>query len=113
MWTSVRPCLLDPVDNTVYAPLGEGFPSAVAAMKVERQRGEQAGGVVENTYSTEVESPPPPPPPLSSRPPCVCMRTQGNACFEPGRVLVLNDPSGRGRSWWWWGGDSGATALPR
>lgn len=26
-------CLLDPVDNTVYAPLGEGFPSAVAAMR--------------------------------------------------------------------------------
>ena len=26
-------CLLDPVDNTVYAPLGEGFPSAIAAMR--------------------------------------------------------------------------------
>ena len=30
-------CLLDPVDNTVYAPLGAGFPSALAAM---RERGE-------------------------------------------------------------------------
>ena len=29
-------CLLDPVDNTVYAPLGEGFPSAVAAMRDAR-----------------------------------------------------------------------------
>ena len=29
-------CLLDPVDNTVYAPLGAGFPSALAAM---RERG--------------------------------------------------------------------------
>ena len=27
-------CLLDPVDNTVYAPLGVGYPSALAAMKV-------------------------------------------------------------------------------
>ena len=26
-------CLLDPVDNTVYAPLGAGFPSALAAMR--------------------------------------------------------------------------------
>ena len=26
-------CLLDPVDNTAYAPLGDGFPSAVAAMR--------------------------------------------------------------------------------
>ena len=25
--------MLDPVDNTVYAPLGEGFPSALAAMR--------------------------------------------------------------------------------
>ena len=30
-------CLLDPVDNTVYAPLGAGFPSALAAM---RERGD-------------------------------------------------------------------------
>ena len=32
-------CLLDPVDNTVYAPLGVGFPSAVAAMQ---EGGEEA-----------------------------------------------------------------------
>jgi len=39
-------CLLDPVDNTVYAPLGEGFPSAVAAMRAERERGEQGPQLV-------------------------------------------------------------------
>lgn len=27
-------CLLDPVDNTIYAPLGVGYPSALAAMKL-------------------------------------------------------------------------------
>ena len=32
-------CLLDPVDNTVYAPLGEGFPSAVAKMRDTPQGG--------------------------------------------------------------------------
>lgn len=26
-------CLVDPVDNTVYAPLGPGFPSAAAALQ--------------------------------------------------------------------------------
>ena len=26
-------CLLDPVDNTVWAPLGPGYPSAVQALK--------------------------------------------------------------------------------
>jgi pimeloyl-ACP methyl ester carboxylesterase len=26
-------CLVDPVDNTVYAPLGPGFPSAAAALR--------------------------------------------------------------------------------
>ena len=36
-------CLLDPVDNTVYAPLGVGFPSALAAM---RARGEGAPPLV-------------------------------------------------------------------
>jgi len=30
--------LLDPVDNTVYAPLGPGFPSALAAMKANPAR---------------------------------------------------------------------------
>ena len=29
-------CLLDPVDNTVYAPLGPGYPSAVQALKAFR-----------------------------------------------------------------------------
>ena len=32
-------CLLDPVDNTVYAPLGEGFPSAVAKMRNTKDGG--------------------------------------------------------------------------
>ena len=27
-------CLLDPVDNTVYAPLGPGYPSGIDALKV-------------------------------------------------------------------------------
>ena len=27
-------CLLDPVDNTVYAPLGSGYPSGIDALKV-------------------------------------------------------------------------------
>ena len=26
-------CLLDPVDNTVWAPLGPGYPSAIQALK--------------------------------------------------------------------------------
>lgn len=29
----VATCLLDPVDNTKYAPLGLAFPSAVAALR--------------------------------------------------------------------------------
>lgn len=27
-------CLLDPVDNTVWAPLGPGYPSAIQALKL-------------------------------------------------------------------------------
>jgi hypothetical protein len=34
-------CLIDPVDNTVYAPLGEGYPSAVAAMRESAHPGGQ------------------------------------------------------------------------
>jgi hypothetical protein len=26
-------CLIDPVDNTIYAPLGPGYPSATAALR--------------------------------------------------------------------------------
>lgn len=29
----VAVCLIDPVDNTIYAPLGPGFPSATAALQ--------------------------------------------------------------------------------
>ena len=39
--------LLDPVDNTVYAPLGEGFPSAVRAMR-GKETGE-GGGMLSRT----------------------------------------------------------------
>ena len=31
---------LDPVDNTKYAPLGVGYPSAVAALKIARPAGQ-------------------------------------------------------------------------
>ncbi|GAQ77704.1 Hypothetical protein KFL_000020650 [Klebsormidium nitens] len=37
-------CLLDPVDNTVYAPLAPGYPSAVAALRVGRDGTESIRG---------------------------------------------------------------------
>ena len=47
-------CLLDPVDNTVWAPLGPGYPSAVQAL---RQLGSK-----EVLFCPVIPASPPPPP---------------------------------------------------
>ena len=50
-------CLLDPVDNTVWAPLGPGYPSAIQALK-------QLGSK-QVLFCPVMHHPPPPPPPPS------------------------------------------------
>ena len=63
--------LLDPVDNTVYAPLGEGFPSAVRAMR-GKETGE-GGGMLSRTRT----------PPL-----CVIGGLYGGECAPRGSNYV-------------------------
>lgn len=49
-------CLLDPVDNTVYAPLGPGYPSAaatLAGLPAERALPVAVVGVVRRPRSTQ------------------------------------------------------------
>ncbi|KAL6765607.1 hypothetical protein V8C86DRAFT_2455374 [Haematococcus lacustris] len=87
-------CLLDPVDNTVFAPIAPGFPSALAALAA--------------TASPQPPAPPhptpdgpPPPAPCQARDASQAVRGQGGAATNsPGLELQGNGPGASGLNMW-------------
>jgi len=72
-------------DQTADPPANQGFAEKYSGVKLKVSFG-QAGGVIQNKHSTNVESPPP------SLHTFIRIHAEIRSCSDLGRVFTVNDP---------------------